>query len=332
MKETVLFISQPIYEDKICAIGTVGKFYADAFLLSDKYNVMHFYSESGEKVIDLYNEHKPKVIIYMFCSRTTQWMMDTTWKKQVPCKHLVIDADVTQRSIDTFKTEKFYNFDGYICQNPSLDINFTQNVYKVNFVMPNVEPGEYIDTGKIRVGFHGSPTLNKGILELVDFVQNEFDEAELVFHCPLHFPNNGHSPNEFMNNINMVKAKIKKPGIEFKLTTDIISNQELVHRLSQNTINCYFNQDGQYNLTGCAIHTALAAKRPIAIRKSRASMAYLNLNPSICVEDNSLQTIIDNGFEPLIPLYEKFSPTNVCHDFENIVKKVLLPSGLVFSL
>jgi hypothetical protein len=211
-------------------------------------------------------------------------------------------------------------------------VSFTPNVYKINHIMPHVQATEYIETGKIKIGFHGSPTFNKGILELVDFVQNEFDEAELIFHCPLHFPNNGHTPCEFMNNINMVKSKIYKPGIDFKLTTDIISNQELVNRLSQNTINCYFNQDGPFNLTGSAIHTALAAKRPIAIRNSRASKAYLNVDPSICIEDNSLQTIINNGFEPLMPLYEKFSPTNVCHDFENIVKKVLLPSGLVFSL
>ena len=332
MKETILFISQPIFEDKICAIGISGKLFADAILLSEKYNVKHFYAESGEEIIDLYKTHLPKVIFYMFCSRTTQWMMDTNWKKDVPCKHLVLDADVTQRSIDTFRPEHFYNFDGLVSIDPSLDVNFTPNVYKVNHIMPNVAPGEYIDTGKIKIGFHGSPTFNKGILELVDFMQKEFDEAELVFHCPLHFPNNGHTPAEFTNNINAVKSKIYKPGIKFTLTTDIISNQELVNRLSQNTINCYFNQDGPYNLTGSAIHTALASKRPIAIRKSRASKAYLNVKPSICIEDNSLRTIINNGFEPLMPLYQKFSPQNVCHDFETIIKKVLLPSGLVFSL
>ena len=332
MKETVLFISQPIYEDKICAIGISGKLFADAILLSNKYDVKHFYSESGEEIINLYKKFKPQVIFYMFCSRTTQWMMEIDWKKQVPCKHLVLDADVTQSSIDTFKSENFYNFDGLVSIDPLLDVNFTNNVYKINHIMPNVQAGEYIDTGKVKVGFHGSPTFNKGILELVDFVQKEFDEAELIFHCPLHFPNNGHTPSEFMNNINLVKSKIYKPGIDFKLTTDIISNQELVYRLSQNTINCYFNQDGPYNLTGSAIHTALASKRPIAIRKSRASKAYLNVNPSICIEDNSLKTIIDNGFDPLMPLYEKFSPMNVCYDFENIVKKVLLPSGLSFSL
>ena len=334
MKDTVLFISQPMYEDKICAIGISGKLFADAILLSDKYNVMHFYSESGEKIIDLYKEHKPKVIFYNFCSRTTQWMMDTTWKKHVPCKHLVLDADVTQRSVDTFKSENFYNFDGLVCTNHSLDVNFTPNVYKINNIMPIAEAGEYIDTGKIRIGFHGSPTFNKGILDLVDFVQNEFDEAELVFHCPLYFPNNGHTHIQFMENINTVKTKIKKPGIEFKLTTDIISNQELVHRLSQNTINCYFNQDSPYNthiIPASSIHTALAAKRPIAIRKSRANVGYLGVNPSICIEDNSLKTIIDNGFEPLMSLYEKYSPANVCHDFENIIKKVLLPPGIVFS-
>lgn len=332
MKKTVLFISQPIFEDKICAIGISGKLYADAFLLSDKYNVLHYNAINFEEIQDLYQKHKPHVIIYMFCSRTTAWMTDATWKKNIPCKHLVIDADVTQKSINDFSKEKFHNFDGLISLDPSLDVQLRDDVFLINHIMPKVNPSEYIETGVVKIGFHGSPTFNKGIIELVDIVQNEFDEAQINFHCPLHFPNNGHTPNEFMSNINAVKKRITKTGIKFSLTSDIISNQELVDRLSQNTINCYFNQDSPYNLTGSAIHTALAAKRPIAIKRSRASKAYLNTNPSICIEDNSLKDIISFGFSPLESIYEKFTPENVCNDFEKIISKVLMPSGFSFSL
>ncbi len=316
----------------ICGISLSGNMYASAFSMSTKYNVYKIAVNSGEQVFRMYEKYDPKIIIYMFCERSSPWMMELDWKNKIPCKHVVLDADATQKSVNNFHSSKFYNFDSYISIDPSLDIEFCTNVYKVSHLRPDVIAPEYIDTGIVKIGFHGSATLNKGILELTDYVQQNFDDAELRFHCPLDYVHGGNSNKILLDNIDMVKNKIYKPGIKFFITTDIVSDQELINRISQNTVNCYFNRNDPYSLTSSSVHAALSARRPIAIRKSKPTIGYWNVNPSICVEENSITNIIKNGFEPLEFLYEKHSPTNICKEFESIVSRILNPSGFYFSI
>ncbi len=316
----------------ICALSIVGNFYAEAFTASNKYNVLAFNAVSGQEVIDLYEKYQPKIIFYHYGERTTLWMKDTTWKKKINCKHVVFDTDSTQRSINNFSPEKFHNFDYYISVDPTHDVDHLANVFKLSFLRPNVIAPEYVDTGITKIGFHGGAYMNKGILELPEYIQEHFDEAEIHFHCSMGYVNSGHSDKELMQNIEMAKSKIYKPGIKFFLTTDIISDQELINRLSQNTVNCYFYRPDPFGQSGSSIQAALSARRPIALRKTKPTLSYWNLNPSICVEETSIKDIIKNGFDPLEPLYEKFSYANVCKEFESIISKILKPSAFYFSV
>jgi hypothetical protein len=333
MKNTVLFILNEPLKNGMCAIDFTGKLYANALELSCKYEVKQFYASNGQDVINLYRQYNPKVIFYFFCSRTAPWMMETLWKKEVPCKNIAIDVDIRNNQIVNFKPGTFYNFDAIVGADSTLKADEEMHFYKVNQLRPDAKPLPYIEQKIPKIGFHGSPTLNKGLVELVELINFEFDEAEINFHCPIDLPNSGHSKSELMNNINNAKSRIYKSKIKFNLTTDIVPYDEVVRRISQNTINCYFNTDSDYASHASSIHTALSARRPIAIKKSRAHLAYLDLNPSICIEDScSLKDIIANGFGPLEELYNDFSPENVCKDFEKIIHKLLNPVKLSFSL
>ena len=332
MKENILFIHAPMPDTGICALSVCGNFYADTFTASKKYNVLAFTALSSEEVINLYEKYQPKIIFYHYGERTTLWMKDKTWKKKINCKHVVLDTDSTQRSVNNFSPEKFHDFDFYISVDPTLDTEHMTNVFKLNFLRPDVFAPEYVDTGITKIGFHGGAYPNKGIFELPGYIQEHYDEAEIHFHCPMGFVNSGNSDEELMKNINIAKSKIYKPGIKFFLTTDIISDQELINRLSQNTVNCYFYTPDPYGQSGSSINAALSARRPIAIRKTKPTLSYWNLNPSICIEENSIKDIIKNGFDPLEPIYQKFSYSNVCKEFESIVSRILNPSGFYFSI
>jgi hypothetical protein len=332
MKENILFIHTPMPELGICAISVCGNFYADAFTASDKYNVLAFTVVSSEEVFKLYETYQPKIIFYHYGERTTLWMKDKAWKKKINCKHVVLDTDSRQRSVNDFSPEKFHDFDYYISVDPTVDIEHVPKVFKLNFLRPEVVAPEYVDTGITKIGFHGGAYPNKGIFELPDYIQQNFDEAEIHFHCSMGFVNSGHTDKQLMKNLDIVKSKIYKPGIKFFLTTDIISDQELINRLSQNTINCYLYRPDPYGQSGSSIQAALSARRPIAIRKTKPTLSYWNVNPSICIEENSIKDIIKNGFEPLEPIYQKFSYANVCKEFEEIVAKILKPSGFYFSI
>jgi len=332
MKDIILYVRHPILENGMCALDNSGTLYGNAMALSEIYDVKQCYASSGKEMIELYKKYNPKVVFYFYCERTSPWMKETSWKKEVPCKNVVMDVDTRINTIQNFKPSTFYNFDAMVGLDSTFSVDSEMNTYKVNHLRPDAEPLPYIEQKIPKIGFHGSPTYNKGIIELVDFVNFEFDKAEINFHCPIDLPNSGHSATELMHNLNYVKSRIYKSNIKFNLTTDIVSYDEVVRRLSQNTINCYFNSDSDYTVHASSIHTALSARRPIAIRKSRAHIAYLDLNPSICIEDTlSLKKIIANGFEPLEKLYNDFSPFSVCKDFEKIIQKLLNPVKLSFS-
>ena len=83
MKENILFIHAPMPDTGICALSVCGNFYADTFTASKKYNVLAFTALSSEEVINLYEKYQPKIIFYHYGERTTLWMKDKTWKKNI---------------------------------------------------------------------------------------------------------------------------------------------------------------------------------------------------------------------------------------------------------
>lgn len=332
MKKTILIISKKRVENEMCGILLFSELYGNAASLSEKYNILHIFVNSLDDFLEAYELYKPEIVFYNFSRRTTPWMMELNWKKKVQCKNVIIEMDATQTTADNFHPSNCFNFDYMTTIDPTIDVRLIDNVFNLNHLMPTVNVPDYIEPEITKIGFHGAPSLNKGIVELVATVNYEFDEAEIVFHCPLNYTYSGHKPDEYMQNINLAKAQITKPGIKFTLCTDLLTDQELINKLSQNTINCYFNQDSPYSVRASSTDYALAAKRPIAITKSKCNKILWNVKPSICIQDNSIKTIIANGFEPLQEIYDKFTAENVCRDFENIIVKILKPKVLSFSI
>ena len=66
------------------------------------------------------------------------------------------------------------------------------------------------------------------------------------------------------------------------------------------------------------IDYALAVQKPLAINKSSMYAHIVDAQPSICVEDNSLQNIIDNGFAPLQEKHDSWSNKNFIDTIEKI--------------
>jgi len=70
-----------------------------------------------------------------------------------------------------------------------------------------------------------------------------------------------------------------------------------------------------------AVDWALAAGKPLAISKSRLFRHLFQCNPSICVEENSLVEILDNGTLPLKKVWNDWTEENLIWDYEEIVSK-----------
>ena len=118
---------------------------------------------------------------------------------------------------------------------------------------------------------------------------------------------------------------LKDPNITLNITTNFISDDELLEFLAGNDLNIFFYQKyPSYNGISSSIDYALSVKRPIAICRSNMFSHIWNTTPSICAEDSSLKEIINNGFGPLEHYYNQWSHSNFIKVFEDNIQNVVL--------
>jgi hypothetical protein len=109
------------------------------------------------------------------------------------------------------------------------------------------------------------------------------------------------------------------------ITTNFISDDELLEFLAGNDLNIFFYQKyPTYNGISSSIDYALSVKRPIAICRSNMFSHIWNTTPSICAEDSSLKEIINNGFSPLEHYYNQWSHSNFIKVFEDNIQNVVI--------
>jgi hypothetical protein len=119
----------------------------------------------------------------------------------------------------------------------------------------------------------------------------------------------------------LCQKNITNSNISLNITTDFISDEELLDFLAGNDLNIFFYENYlTYNGISSVIDFALAVKKPIAINKSSMYSHLLDATPSICVEDNSLLTIMNNGFTPLQKKYNSWTHKKFIHNLETILE------------
>ena len=111
----------------------------------------------------------------------------------------------------------------------------------------------------------------------------------------------------------------KECGVQLEISTGFLSPDALADWLADNDLNVYLYSGGPgAPAPAMGPDPALSARRPIAVCKDDSGLAmFHHLTPSVCIEDNDLPTILENGTAPLEPLYERFSDERVLSDVEN---------------
>lgn len=171
------------------------------------------------------------------------------------------------------------------------------------------------------IGSYGFGGKRKGYSKIISIVEKEFDEAIIRLHIPC---NNITDPlgHKAKARFKECTSLISKPNISLEINSKFLTNEQLLDWVAQNTINVFFYD----SLKGCGIASApdisIATKTPIAITNSYMFRNLLSIKPSICIQNNSLQNIINNGFTPLEDLYEECKSSNYIRKFEDILDHV----------
>jgi len=194
-------------------------------------------------------------------------------------------------------------------------------VYKTGRLIPQFQ-SKVSNNQKINIGSFGFATIGKGFTNIIEKVQEEFDEA--VINLNISFAKFGDESGENARRIADIAQKtLRKNDIELNISHEHLTSEEILKFLSKNDLNVFLYEHQDNRGISSATDWAIAVKRPLAITKSSMFRHLFDCYPSICIEDNSLKTILGNGVKHLERLCEEWSPENLLWDYERIIDDII---------
>lgn len=319
MPAEVLYINHKFQK---CGVYEFGKAIGACLENSVQYKFQYCECDSWKEFLSVFKHYKPQVVIYNYHPLTLSWIKKkNVFKKfklhRLNAVHVGTIHEVYQELANTINNS-FFNY--YIAADPTLITNnpivFTTGrlvaYYQNNFSAP----------ATVTVGSFGFATSNKGFEKIIAKVQEDFNEAIININISYskYIDANGDAAKKVAQQL---QSKVYKPGITLNVTHRHLTIKELQEFLAKNSINVFLYEYQEKRGVSSTIDWALSVRRPIAITKSSMFRHLHNCDPSICVEDNSLKCILNNGIKPLEKYIQQWSPENLLSDYEKIVSKVL---------
>jgi len=336
-RQKILFIS---HKKTQCGVYEFGKNITDVLRDSTRYDFIRVECSSLAELKAAIELNQPAAIIYNYHPSVLPWVAtkivprlykNNLFSIEVP--QIGIIHECTQGIADTAslrktrlllgRNSKLINslFDFYISSDPTLLLK-NPIVYKTGRLVPRYHNNFPLPAKPI-FGSFGFGTPNKGFEDIVRLVQQEFDVGEIRFNIPAadFGDQSGAAARQIEDNCRQI---LTKPGINLVITHDFFDAAGVFNFLARNTVNIFLYKDMAARGVSSVIDSSLAAQRPIAISDSTMFRHVLAALPAICVKNNSLASIINNGFEPLQKFYDEWSPANLVWDYERIVDAILL--------
>lgn len=136
-------------------------------------------------------------------------------------------------------------------------------------------------------------------------ILHEFPKCKLRLHLPAAVygdPDGAQAAAQIQACTNLVALR---PETTLEVRREFLPMPELLQWLSDNDLNVYARDAAMpWRGVSSVLDPALAVRRPIAVNLCSAFRHVHNLQPSICIEHNTLRTILENGVIPLLPLYK----------------------------
>jgi hypothetical protein len=273
---------------------------------------MYYEVNSKEEFIKLYKLHKPEGIIYNYVSETMPWLTGDLI-------HTCRNEAVKQYAI--VHNTYYHGFDYYLHQNPYHphvdDRNFALARPLFDYQFLKIKK----DDDALNIGTFGFGFKSKYIDQICKTVNEQITDIKVQIN--LHLTESHYYPNGDI--IRAIKQdcfkQITNNNIKLNITHDFLNDEEMLNFLYKNDLNIFLYESygDRYNGISSAIDYALSVKKPLAICESNMFSHIWDVQPSICIEKNSLINIINNGFDPLEDKYNSWTNENFINILENII-------------
>lgn len=304
-KLKILFVNQPHSQCGVYEFGSLTYKILSSFNDSDKQYAFEYAEPKNS--IELYaKKNDCKAIIFNYHPMTMSWLNEHVVKDvNLPCALMMHDTRTIFGNSVVLHPDPCYTSHG-------VDYKVGRPILKPLELKPKVLENT--------IGTFGFGTSYKGFNEVIAKVNEEFDEATIRIRLPLNTIIDASGFHSFSTRKNLESIKIK-PGIKLVFEHNYLNHEDLLRWLSENTVNVfmYRNSGRTGDVCSSVIDWAIAARRPLAVSNDIMFHHVHVAEPSICLCNNSLKTIIQNGTTPLEPLYQAWTWENLYLDYERML-------------
>lgn len=297
-----------------CGVYQYGKRFGSIATKSKNHNFMYYEMNSQNDLELEYATHRPEAIIYNYLSGTMPWVTEDLVQRyrELGVKQYLIVHNV---GYATF-------FDAYLHQHPYYD-KIDESNFALCRPLFDYSPSKTIEKDDtLHIGSFGFGFRVKYFDQICRVVNEQLSYRKVQIN--LHLTTSHFCPNA--NDIQSIKQdclnSITSNNIKLNMTHDFLTDQQMLDFLYRNDLNIFFYQNyGGYNGISSTVDYALSVKKPLAICRSNMFAHIWDVQPSICVETNSLLNIINNGFTPLEEKYNSWTNEKFIHTLETIMEK-----------
>lgn len=299
---------------KPCGIQQWGSRIINSLQYSKKYAFSYYEIGTVSELFQVVVQEHPNVIIYNFNPDTMNFITYEVLQQLSHIKHVAMVHEGYYHKTNYVGFEYMLYLLNYVEIEPEYEkkVFFTPMRYLLPY------SGDYPKNDVVTIGSFGFGFSRKRFDYLVEVVNEEFDVAKIRLSVSK-YPLGDKDDIVASEIISQCYAKNIKPGITLEISRDFLPDNLLLQFLAGNDINCFFYDSEKFDGIAGSTDIALSVKRPVAITNVPMFNHLHSIVPEICIENNSLKTILSMGTEPLEPLYNKFSRANFILEFERIL-------------
>jgi hypothetical protein len=313
MKIPVLFVSHP---EKECGVHQFGKQVFQALTLSDKFDVKYAEVKDIMDLTTAINISKPEIMIVNWYTSTFPFISTQQFRSfgiPVACIYHEITNDLAGRLNDSL-------FEYYIAHDPSLQTTNGRVFVVGRPLLPfkNKHDKPAITT----IGSLGFATPSKNFEGLVNYCHNHFDECIIR----LNLPRSRFADPDGMQAKGVARrcqSIITKKNVKLEITHDFMSIEDTIDFLAKNSANAFFYNDSTNRGPSSAVDLAIAAGRPIILKKADMFRHLFNVKPSMFLEDRSMKEILSDGEIAVKNLQQEWSLSSLCKQYDDILQKII---------
>jgi hypothetical protein len=300
----ILFVNQ---EKGQCGVYQFG--YNTAFILNKftDIHVFEYWETENEPHVSVIRESD--FIILNHHPSTMGWVSNDFFSKYADKKFAVLmhDTRIEYPNVAILHPDPTF-------QNSGLDFKVGRPILNIK---PSLNKFEVPTIGSFGFGFD-----HKGFDEVVNRVNEEFENAKIRIHIPLNSKVDSSGYYAYSMRKKLEKIKIKD-GISLEITHDYKTEQELVNWLSDNSINVFLYRGTSKLSSGCSstIDWAIASETPFAVS---SDPMFRHVPSNLCLDNgHSLKSIMENGLDKVRELKYTWSERSLYENYCGVIDENL---------